>query len=189
MREFKKGDKVKIPSEPDIHWSFWLEEMNEYCGSMQIVSSICDDRDARLEGCIATEDNYFFSPSYLLTEPYNQSEQEMEIDDRNKLSEEQIEILKELRFDTLEISFVEGQIMGALAGTDFETSKPKTRPLTHFEIFKMDAVFKQNWSTNIGNTWNSSFSVEDYEYCLKSDFNKAQSIEDVVWKPLTTEEP
>ena len=196
MREFKIGDKVKIPSEPDKYWSYWTEEMNENLGSVSEITKIHG-------GFIYMEDEYVYRPSYLRSDPYNQSEQPMqeihlgfnmneEIDDRNKFSEEQIEILKELRFDTLEVSFVEGRIMGALAGTNFETPKPKTRPLTNFEILKMDAVFKINKANGdliLTSEWISERDIENWEYCLKSDFQKAQSLEDVVWKQLTTEEP
>ena len=71
-----------------------------------------------------------------------------------------------------------------------ETPKPKTRPLTHFEILKMDALFRNKRNGNISNRWNSHHDyIEENEFCLTVDFQKAQSLEDVVWKPLTTEEP
>lgn len=109
-------------------------------------------------------------------------------DNRSRLSNEQIEILKELRFENLEINLVQDRIMGALAGTDFETPQPKTRPMTHFEILKLDAVFKSTRNSNVGNTWNSAYdNTEEFTYCLRSDFEKAETLEDVVWKKLEVE--
>jgi hypothetical protein len=192
MREFKIGDKVKIPSDPDSEWvSIGYNDTVDLVGRVVGVETSSNGEGRVFVSFPCTSGVFFYSTSYLLTEPYNQSEQPMENDNMNKFSEEQIEILKELRFDTLEVSFVEGRIMGALAGTNFETPKPKTRPLTHFEILKMDAVFRAEDMAGryiITNEWSSEREVEKWGYCLKSDLLKADSLEDVIWKPLTTEE-
>jgi hypothetical protein len=69
-----------------------------------------------------------------------------------------------------------------------QAPQPKTRPMTHFEILKMDAVFKNTRNSNIGNTWNSAYdNTEEHTYCLRSDFQKAETLEDVVWKKLEVE--
>ena len=68
-----------------------------------------------------------------------------------------------------------------------QTPQPKTRPMAHFEVLKLDAVFKHNQSHVICNNWFSSMSIENHTYCLRSDFQKAETPEDVVWKKLEVE--
>ena len=208
MRQFKIGDKVKIPSEPcDYNW---ISNMNSICGEVgEVVSN--DNENSNSNICIDFGENvWFFSSSYLLTEPYNQSEQPMEIDlEKEQIFSEPLEGY-EFRFD--EDDWVKKEKLkatiknetGVIAFLDEElcewtycrkiqeTPKPKTRPLTHFEILKMDAVFRAEDMAGrhiITNDWSSEREVEKWGYCLKSDLQKAQSLEDVVWKPLTTEEP
>jgi len=111
-------------------------------------------------------------------------------DDRPKLSNDQIEILKELRFENLEINLVQNRIMGALAGSDFETPQPKTRPMTHFEILKLvdsGIYFRCKRTGNVYADWGTNLVIDEWECCLRSDFQKAETLEDVVWKKLEVE--
>ncbi len=209
MREFKVGDKVKIPSEPDSEWGIdW--DISDTCGSIGNVVRIAPDGYVGIdipEHPVCGLGVYTFHLSYLLTEPYNQSEQPMEIDlEKEQVFTEPLEGYEFRDSDWKNWSEIEG--LKAIAKDDEgviyffdealvkwnycrkiqETPKPKTRLLTHFEILKMDAVFRITGDNVLGTSWASSRNIECYEYCLKSDFQKAQSFKDVVWKPLTTEE-
>ena len=86
-----------------------------------------------------------------------------------------------------EIKYLDEELMYWRYCRPIQAPQPKTRPMTHFEILKLDAVFKHNQSHVICNNWFSSMSIENHTYCLRSDFQKAETPEDVVWKKLEVE--
>jgi len=201
MREFKVGDKVKIPSEADIGWKGWAMEMSWACGKMGVVKAVGEHESPTCLVEFERIRDFIYRPSYLLTEPYNQSEQPMEIDlEKEQIFTEPLEgyefdhhfrgsLKAIMKDDSGQLHFFDEECgRWSICEKIQETPKPKTRLLTHFEILKMDAVFRFKKTNAIGSAWHNHMDAEDCEYCLKSDFQKAQSLEDVVWKPLTTEE-
>ena len=72
MREFKIGDKVKVPSKPDSEWKNWDDSMNALLGKFLIVEDIWLDGDVTTCTKNTLSFNATFRPSYLLTELYNQ---------------------------------------------------------------------------------------------------------------------
>ena len=209
MRQFKIGDKVKIPSEPDrdcisVEYKRTVDLWGRVIGVEK--SSIEEDRVSI--SFPITPEVFSYRYSYLLTEPYNQSEQPMAID----LEKEQVftEPLEGYEFRLHEDDvWQRGEKLKVITKGDGdtltyfdvdlcrwfhcrkiqETPKPKTRPLTHFETLKMvGAKIYFNSGTDVFTVWSSNYTIEEFTFCLGSDFQKAQSLEDVVWKPLTTEE-
>lgn len=199
MREFKVGDKVKIPSKPDSKWVgedyLWAEEMDETCGVIFEVSAIVADFDGSAN-CVELDSLYTYRPEYLLTEPYNQESNMKEID----LTKEQVfteplegyvfdnhhrgSLKAIMKDDTGQIHFFDEECGRWSICEEIDPPKPEKVQLTHFEILKMDIITREKGFEVLSNFWNTAFNIEACEYCLKSDFQKAPTLEDVVWLKL-----
>jgi len=85
-----------------------------------------------------------------------------------------------------EIKYLDEELMYWRYCRPIQAPQPKTRPMTHFEILKLDAVFSVRW-VEVEPFWQVHRDIEMWTYCLRSDFQKAETPEDVVWKKLEVE--